>query len=138
MLEQYGTVLVFLVLGLVFVWITLVLSHVLAPFHPTPIKQTTYECGEFPTGDAWIQYNVRFYIIALLFLLFDVEVALMYPTVVVFKSFVQDGQGLLVLIEILVFVLILFLGLFYAWLKGGLKWFKKLELLGTLPNKRIN
>lgn len=127
MMEQYATVGVFLVLGILFVAITLFIVHLLSPYNPTKLKLTIYECGEEPIGEAWIQYNVRFFAIALLFLLFEVDVALMYPAVLVFRKFLNAGMGGLALVEILAFVGVLFLGLVYAWKKGGLKWVKTLE-----------
>ena len=87
-------------------------------------KSRTYECGEIPTGSAWINMNPRFYLIALIFLIFDVEIAFIFPVATVFRQFLETGQGLLVLGEILVFVLILFAGLIFVWGRGDLEWLK--------------
>lgn len=127
MMEQYATIGVFLAFGLLFVILTLFIVHLLAPYNPTPVKLSIYECGEVPVGEAWIQYNVRFFAIALLFLLFEVDVALMYPAIAVYKKFLNAGMGTLALVEILTFVLVMFFGLVYAWKKGGLKWTKVIE-----------
>jgi NADH-quinone oxidoreductase subunit A len=127
MAEQYTTVGVFLAFGVFFVILTLFIVHLVAPYNPTPVKLSIYECGEVPVGEAWVQYNVRFFAIALLFLLFEVDIALMYPAVAVYKKFLDAGMGTLALVEILTFVLVMFFGLVYAWRKGGLKWAKILE-----------
>ena len=84
----------------------------------------TLFCGEPPTGSAWINFNIRFYLIALIFVIFDVEVAFVYPVATVFRHFVENGQGLLVFSELLVFIGILFLGLIYVWVKRDLEWLK--------------
>ena len=127
MAEQYTTIGVFLAFGVFFVIITLFIVHLVAPYNPTPVKLSIYECGEVPLGEAWVQYNVRFFAIALLFLLFEVDIALMYPAVAVYKKFLDAGMGALALVEILTFVIVMFFGLVYAWRKGGLKWAKILE-----------
>lgn len=95
----------------------LILSWLVAPHRPGGLKDTPYECGEQPIGDAWIQFNVGYYLFGLLFLVFDVEASLMYPWAVVFRT-----VGLSGLIEMGIFVLVLILGLVYAWRKGVLEW----------------
>jgi len=115
--NQYGYVAIFAIVGIAFVIITLILAWVLRPHRPSPEKATPYECGIIPTGDAWGQFNVRFYIIALLFVLFDVEAAYLYPWAVRVKQL-----GAFALIEMLIFLGLLGFGLAYAWRKGGLKW----------------
>ncbi|MBI2425547.1 MAG: NADH-quinone oxidoreductase subunit A [Candidatus Hydrogenedentes bacterium] len=92
-------------------------SRLVAPHNPGGNKSVPYECGEQPIGQAWIQFNVGYYLFGLLFLVFDVEAALMYPWAVVFRS-----TGLPGLIEMLIFVLVLVIGLIYAWRKGVLEW----------------
>jgi NADH-quinone oxidoreductase subunit A len=77
-----------------------------------------------------VQFNFRFYLIALIFIIFDVEIAFMFPVAAVFRRWIDSGQGLLALAEILVFVLILFLGLVYVWAKGDLKWQKRIPAGG--------
>ena len=79
----------------------LALGRLLRPNNPEPGKLTTYECGEPPTGNAWINFNIRFYLVALIFVIFDVEVAFIYPVAVVFRDWVLKGQGLFALAEIL-------------------------------------
>jgi NADH-quinone oxidoreductase subunit A len=119
-----ANVLVFLVLSLVFVAFVLGLGRLIRPRIPEPNKDDAYECGEKAVGNAWIQFNFRFYLVALVFVIFDVEVAFMFPVAAVFRSWVERGQGALALAEVLVFVLVLFVGLVYVWSKGDLRWFK--------------
>lgn len=125
MLFNFANVLIFLLVAVGFVFVSLTLGYFLRPKVPFAEKLATYECGELPTGPAWINFNLRFYILALLFIIFDVEIAFMFPIGAVFKQWIQDGSGLLALAEIAVFVLILLLGLVYAWVKGDLEWMKK-------------
>ncbi len=85
--------------------------------NPTGLKYTTYESGMTPFGDARVQFDVKFYLFALLFILFDIETVFFFPWAVVY-----DQLGLFALIEMIVFIGILFLGLVYAWTKGALRW----------------
>jgi NADH-quinone oxidoreductase subunit A len=124
---DYANVLVFVGLALLLCALMLdVLGRMLRPSSPNPNKLTTYECGEPPSGNAWINFNIRFYLIALVFLIFDVELAFIYPVASVFRKFVADGRGPFALAEILVFVGVLALGLVYVWRKGDLEWLKRL------------
>jgi NADH-quinone oxidoreductase subunit A len=127
---QFASVLVFLILGVALVLLMTSLSWLLRPHNPEPGKLATYECGEPPTGNAWINFNIRFYLVALIFVIFDVEVAFIYPVAVVFRDWVLKGQGLFALAEILVFVGILFAGLVYVWAKRDLEWLKKVPAAG--------
>ena len=122
---QFASVLVFLILGAVLVALMTGLSALLRPNNPEPSKLTTYECGEPPTGNAWINFNIRFYLVALIFVIFDVEVAFMYPVTVVFRRWVSRGEGLFAFAEIAIFLAILFAGLVYVWVKRDLEWLKK-------------
>ena len=79
----------------------------------------SYECGEIPEGSAWVQFNIRFYVIALIFLIFDVEIVFLFPWAVVYQDL-----GLLAFIEAFIFVLILIVGFIYVWAKGDLDWVK--------------
>ena len=129
MLTQYASVLVFILFSFLFVFGILILSKVLAPARgKSAAKLQTYECGEPPVGQSWLQFNHRFYLIAIAFLIFDVEVAFMFPVARVLKSYISWGQGWFALAEILVFVFILFLGLIYIWRKVDLDWVKDLQL----------
>ena len=103
-------------------------SVLLSPKRPSELKSTAYECGEVPTGSAWSMFNVRFYVVGLIFIIFDVESVLMFPVVSVFKKFHDMGRGGMALVEILVFILILVSGIAYCWKKGDLDWVKSYQL----------
>jgi NADH-quinone oxidoreductase subunit A len=122
---QFVNVLLFLLLGAGTAALMMGLGWLLRPSNPEARKLSTYECGEPPSGSAWINFNIRFYLIALVFVIFDVEVAFVYPVVVAFRDFVLSGRGLVALGELLVFVGILFLGLVYVWVKQDLEWLKR-------------
>jgi len=116
-MSQYLAVLIFLFAGIGIVLVTFFIARLIRPHNPYPQKDMTYECAEDPIGPGWIQFNNRFYIFGLIFVLFDVEVVFLFPWAVAF------GQlGLFALVEVFLFVAILFFGLFYAWRKGVLKW----------------
>ena len=124
---HYSTVLIFVLVGFLFAGIALAAAKLLRPSNPSPTKMTTYECGELPTGSSWIRFNVRFYLIALFFIVFDVEVLFLYPWAVVFKElFEKPGLGALVFWEMIILLSILAVGLAYVWAKGDLDWVKKL------------
>jgi len=122
---QFANVLVFFGLAVLLVGGMLALGSLLRPTNPEPLKLTTYECGEPPTGNAWVNFNIRFYLVALIFVIFDVEVAFIYPVAAVFRDWVLKGQGVFALLEILTFLGILFVGLVYVWVKGDLEWLKR-------------
>ena len=120
MYRDFGTVFFAVMLGIVMVAIPLLISWLVAPSNKTKDKLDTYECGEEAEGSAWLQFNIRFYIIALIFLIFDVEVVFLFPWAVVFKE-----MGLLALIEMGIFLLILIVGLAYVWVKSDLEWVRR-------------
>ena len=126
---DWANVLVFSIVACLFAFGSLTIGRVLRPNKPTAEKLTTYECGEEAIGSAWVQFNVRFYIVALIFLIFDVEIAVLLPWTVIFK---QINPGL-ALVEILVFVGILVAGFIYVWAKGDLEWLKSLGEVGPSP-----
>ena len=113
----YGIIGLFLLVGIVFVLIGIFAAKLLRPQRPSKEKNANYECGESPIGGAWIQYNAGFYIFALIFVIFDVEVIFLFPWAVAFKQL-----GLFALVEMFIFLIILIVGLAYAWKKGALKW----------------
>jgi NADH-quinone oxidoreductase subunit A len=121
---DYANVLVFIGLGIGLCALMMGLGALLRPANPERAKLTTYECGEEVSGDSWINFNIRFYLVALIFVVFDVEVAFIYPVVAVFRRWVEQGRGWFALSEILVFVGILVVGLVYVWRKGDLQWIK--------------
>lgn len=119
---EYANVLIFIGLGVGLCALMMGLGALLRPANPESAKLTTYECGEVVTGNAWINFNIRFYVVALIFVIFDVEVAFIYPVAAVFRDWVAQGKGLFALVEILLFVAILVAGLVYVWRKGDLQW----------------
>lgn len=123
---EYANVLIFMAFGFVLCGLMMGLGALLRPSNPGRAKLTTYECGEEIEGDSWINFNIRFYLVALIFVVFDVEVAFIYPVAAVFKKWVAEGNGLFALVEIVVFVGILLLGLIYVWVKGDLQWIKSI------------
>ncbi len=114
---SFGAILIFLIAGALFVLVALFASRLLAPHKPNPEKNSTYECGEEPVGSPWIRFNTRFYVIALIFLVFDVEVLFLFPWAVNLKGF-----GLFAWIDMAVFIAILVVGLAYVWGRGDLDW----------------
>jgi NADH-quinone oxidoreductase subunit A len=119
MITDFGRVLIFLIVGVVFVAGGMIVAWLLRPSRPYPSKLATYECGEVPVGDTRVRFNVRFYVVALIFLIFDVEVVFLFPWAVVYKNL-----GWFAFIEMLVFLGILFVGYAYVWRKGDLDWDK--------------
>ncbi len=137
MLIDFATVLVFLLLGFGFVFISLLIGALIRPKKPNREKLTTYECGEIPVGRGWLNYNSRFYIIALIFVIFDVEVAFILPVATVYRNWVDKGNGMVALIELLLFALILFSGLIYLWVRGDLTWVRDFVKGGKTPLQSI-
>ena len=107
----------FIIIGVIMVGGGVVASHLLAPSSKNEAKKEAYECGIPTEGPSWLQFKVGYYLFAILFLIFDVEVALIVPWAVVMKE-----TGLVAFIEIIIFFFILGLGLIYAWKKNALKW----------------
>lgn len=127
LLDDFVTIFVFILVGLAFAALALLVARWLRPSNPSPAKLSTYECGELPRGSSWVRFNVRFYLIALFFIVFDVEVVFLYPWAVVFKQLFPHPQlGALLFWEMMIFLGILTVGLAYIWIKGDLDWVKKL------------
>ena len=127
MLYAFSGVLVFILFSVLFVWGSLFLSSLLRPKKPTEEKEMIYECGEDPIGGGWVQYNVRFYIIAVIFIICDVEVIFIYPVATIFRKMIGEGMGFDVLGELLIFVLILLAGMGDVWKKDDLRWVKTIR-----------
>ena len=89
---------------------------------PHPEKGAAYECGEPTIGQAWIRFDIRFYTVALMFVVFDVEIALLFPWAVVFRDLVQAGQGWIAFLEAGTFIAVLVAGLLYVWARGDMDW----------------
>lgn len=116
-MDHYLAVLMFILVGAGIVLVTFFIARIMRPHNPYPEKDVNYECAELPIGSSWFKFHNRFYIFALIFVIFDVEAIFLFPWAVAF------GQlGLYALVEMVIFILILFFGLFYAWKKGVLKW----------------
>ena len=120
MYQDFLPVAVFIFLAIILLVAPLVIQFLISPrFNKKGDKLDIYECGEIPEGSAWVQFNIRFYVVALIFIIFDVEVAFLFPWAVVFKDI-----GLLALVEVSIFLGILVVGFVYVWMKGDLDWVK--------------
>lgn len=142
-ISGFGTVLLFIVGGIGFLLVTLLVGKILRPNKPNPEKLTTYESGEEPSGSAWGQFNVRFYIIALVFLLFEAELVFLFPWATVFgdEELIAKSGGLWAkfsMIETFIFIGLLLVGLAYVWAKGMLDWVrpkpKKSDYQSKIPS----
>lgn len=127
MVSEFGVILLFIFAAIALIAVMLTLAKVIRPHRPNEEKLTTYESGEDPLGNANVQFNVRFYVIAIVFLLFEVELIFLFPWAVVFgqANLIRQTDGLwgwFSLVEMSLFVGILILGLAYAWSKGYLDW----------------
>ncbi len=126
-LEPYLYLFLFLVSGAVLYTAGLLISSLIRPSRPNEEKLSTYECGEEPVGNAWGRFNVRFYLVAMLFVLFEVEMVFLFPWAVVFSDpeYVAVGGNAwkaMMLTEIVVFIILLGAALVYAWKVGFLDW----------------
>lgn len=117
MLADYAFIAIFFIAAVSFPLAPLVLAYFLRPKRPTPIKQSTYECGLEAIGDLRVQFKVQYYLYALAFVIFDIEVVFLYPWAVAFNQL-----GLYGFTAAAVFLLILTAGLLYEWRKGALEW----------------
>jgi NADH-quinone oxidoreductase subunit A len=129
MLTDFGIIFLFIAAAIVLLSIILGVARLLRPNRPNDEKLTTYESGEDPVGNANVPFNVRFYVIAIIFVLFEVELVFLFPWATVFAdaSLIKQTDGLwgwFALVEMLIFVGLLVLGLAYAWAKGYLEWAK--------------
>jgi len=116
-LLSYLPILLFVLLAAGFALATLFLSSVLGPRRPSKDKLSPYECGIDPVGSARERFSVKFYLVAMLFIIFDIEIVFLYPWAVILQSLKLFG-----LVEMIVFLGILLIGLLYVWKKGGLEW----------------
>ncbi|HXH31825.1 MAG TPA: NADH-quinone oxidoreductase subunit A [Bacteriovoracaceae bacterium] len=103
-------------------------SVLLAPKKPSHLKSTPYECGEIPVGSAWSMFNVRFYVVGLIFIIFDVESVLLFPVATIFRELTEAGEGGYALIILLSFISVLIEGIAYCWKKGDLDWVKSYQV----------
>ncbi|MGM0883973.1 MAG: NADH-quinone oxidoreductase subunit A [Bacillota bacterium] len=115
--NNYVVVAIFIVLGILLPVVALTVGRLLRPNKPTELKQTTYESGNEPVGEGQVRFNIRYYLFALMFVIFDVETVFLYPWAVAYNKL-----GLFVLVEMIIFAGMLLIGLLYAWKKKVLKW----------------
>jgi len=120
MLEQYTPVLIIIAISILFTGGLLIVTHLIQPKFKDSIKDTVYESGVAPQMEARLRYPIRFYTVAMMFILFDVEVIFMYPWAVVYNQFLS--QGWFIFWEMLVFIGILFVGYLYLWKRGAFNW----------------
>jgi NADH-quinone oxidoreductase subunit A len=117
MLEQYFPILLFILFGLGLGALMLVMGRIVSPFKPDPEKLSAYECGFEAFEDARMKFDVRYYLVAILFILFDLEIAFLFPWAVVLPDIGQFG-----FFAMLLFLAILVVGFIYEWKKGALEW----------------
>ena len=116
-LEQYLPVLLFILVGLAIGVAPQVIGFILGPNRPDPAKNSPYECGFEAFEDARMKFDVRYYLVAILFILFDLEIAFLFPWAVALKEI-----GFIGFIDMMIFLAILVLGFAYMWIKGALDW----------------
>jgi NADH-quinone oxidoreductase subunit A len=124
---EFSLIFIFLAVGLIFVFGALLAGSFIRPNPKRNYRLDVYECGELPIGKGWYNFNPRFYMLALIFLLFDVEIVVTYPVIVVLKSWAANGKGAMALVEIALFLIILVCGLVFLWRRGDLEWIKELN-----------
>jgi NADH-quinone oxidoreductase subunit A len=124
---QFGAVLAFALIAILFALAMLIVGAIFRPRFPNDDKLSIYECGERPIGSAWYNFNPRFYLVALAFIIFEVDIALTFPVVVVYASWAQKGTGWVAFAELMAFTVVLLVGLAWAWAHGDLEWVKKLS-----------
>jgi NADH-quinone oxidoreductase subunit A len=117
MLTEFGKIFAFMMIAGVFVIIAIIAAKFIRPARPTKEKLLTYECGEDAIGTPWVKFNIRFYVVALIFLIFDVEIVLLIPWALVYKEFGFGG-----FLVGAIFLFLLGLGMAYEWRKGDLEW----------------
>lgn len=132
MLMAYASVAAFFLVAIGFILGSMIAGRFIRPDNLYPEKLETYECGEAPVGPAWFNFNPRFYIIALIYIVFDVEIAFIYPIATVFKRWVEQATpgnrtDITAFVEMFTFVGILLIGLVYVWAKGDLEWIRSIK-----------
>jgi NADH-quinone oxidoreductase subunit A len=123
MLENYFPILVFVIVALVFGCVPLIIGRLVGPHRPDPEKLTPYECGFDAFEDARMKFDARYYLVAIIFIIFDLEIAFLFPWASIYQEIVNtEAIRLFGFIEMLVFIAILLVGYIYAWAKGALDW----------------
>jgi len=115
--EPFGFIGLFIVVAIVLVSVPIIINALIAPRKPNRIKGEAYECGIETVGDTWVQFKAQYYIYALIFVIFDIEAVFLFPWALAFQQL-----ELFAIFEMIVFILILAVGLIYAWRKGALEW----------------
>jgi NADH-quinone oxidoreductase subunit A len=130
MLTEFGRVLIFFIVGAVFVAGGLITAWLIRPKRWYAAKLSSYECGEEAVGSPWIKFNIRFYVVALIFLIFEAETVFLFPWALVYKQL-----GTFAFVEMVIFLVILFVGYAYVWAKGDLEWDKPEPSLPTMEKR---
>ncbi len=130
MLSQFGQIFIFFLLAIAFVVIAFIIVNFLAPSKPNKSKNSIYECGEESDRKTWMKFNIRFYVVALIFIIFDVEIIFLFPWAVVFKE-----MGMIAFLEMALFLLILIIGFIYVLAKGDLQWDKPQPVIPKLDRQ---
>ena len=130
MLTEFGKIFVFILTAILFVIVAVFAAKLIRPSRPTKEKLLTYECGENIEGSPWVKFNIRFYVVALIFLIFDVEVVLLVPWSLVYRQFGMAG-----FLVGAIFLVLLGLGMAYEWRKGDLEWARPKPVPPVLKKK---
>lgn len=129
-ITQFGNAFLFIIIGVIFTVVGFLTAKLLRPSRPNDEKLSSYECGEEAVGSSWVQFNIRFYVVALIFILFDVEVVFLFPWATVFKEF-----GVYGFVTGFIFMFVLIIGMLYEWKKGDLEWVRPEP---TIPSLELN
>ena len=121
MIENYLPIFIVFIVAAGFTFVSLIATHLIGPRIKNPVKMMPYESGVDPVGETRIRFSIRFFLIALLFIIFDIEIVFLYPWAVVFKDFVSNS-GAFIFFEMVVFIAILVFGFVYVWRNGALEW----------------
>ncbi len=132
---QFAAVLAFAAVAVLLPFGLLFAFRLIRPAFPSPDKSLIYECGEKPIGRAWFNFNPRFYLVALVFGIFEVDLALTFPVAVVYKDWIAVGPRFawVAFSELLLFIAILVVGLVWVWAHGDLEWVKRLAVIDETP-----
>ncbi len=132
---DFGAVLVFAIVAVGFALAMVTVSRLVGPRNPSPEKATVYECGERPIGVAWFNFNPRFYLVALAFVIFEVDIAFTFPVVAVYRDWVAKSPSFawVAFVELFLFTAILVVGLVWVWAHGDLEWVKTLGTGAPAP-----
>lgn len=138
-LTEFGKILIFMLLGISFILLGYAVNYLIKKPNPNPIKNDTYECGEVNETESRVPFNMRFYIVAIMFLLFDVELVFLFPWSTIFadKTLLTNipQWGTFNLLEMFIFIALLLLGLAYIWKKGDLEWMRPQVIIPTSNTK---